>query len=192
MSLDDASDALLVQQLCDGDVEALGALFNRHYALIYRTAAVITHDDQAAEDIAQDCFLRLFHHAKSINTTLPLIPWLYRVTVNLSYTWISRSQKRRVSIDSFIDSLMSPAWLAPDQIAESNEMQAGVREAIASLPRAHQLVVIMHYLTGLSLEEIAASVGCPVGTVKSRLHYARETLRHRLSGYELGRALEAF
>ncbi|MBC6937607.1 MAG: RNA polymerase sigma factor [Chloroflexi bacterium] len=179
--LEELSDAELVERVCQSDLSALGGLFDRHYAQVYRTALAVTQDSAVAEDIAQDCFLKLYRYADSIDTTLPLAPWLYRVTVNLSYTWISRQKKRRVSLETMVDYLMSPMWLSPDQVAERQEVQDQVRRAIQELNFNQQIVVVLHYMSGLSLEEIADILKCPVGTVKSRLYYARENLRHKLN-----------
>ena len=176
----DLTDAELIKQLQADDLNALGILFDRFYAQIYRTAVAITHDEAAAEDITQDCFLRLHRYASRIDTDLPLAPWLYRVTVNLSYTWISRYQKRKVSLETVVDYLMSPVRNAPDQLVEVIGVQEEVRRAIASLNFNQRVVVVLHYLNSLSLEEIAEILDCPVGTVKSRLYYARENLRHKL------------
>jgi RNA polymerase sigma-70 factor (ECF subfamily) len=173
-------DAELITRLQSNDLSALGTLFDRYYTQIYRTAVAITHDDAVAEDITQDCFLRLHRYASRIDTRLPLAPWLYRVTVNLAYTWVSRHQKRRVSLETVVDYLMSPARSTPDHMAEVSGMQEEVRRAIAALTFHQRVVVVLHYLNGLSLEDIAAILDCPVGTVKSRLYYARENLRHRL------------
>jgi RNA polymerase sigma-70 factor (ECF subfamily) len=178
------TDAALIARLRAHDLSALGQLFDRYYPQIYRTAYAIVRDSAAAEDIAQDCFLKLNHYADRIDTSLPLAPWLYRVTVNLTYTWITRRQKRRVSLEGLVDQLMSPAGSAPDQMAEQGEVQARVRQAVAELPLNQRVVVVLHYLNGLSLEEIAQIVKCPVGTVKSRLYYARETLRRRLGDWQ--------
>lgn len=174
------SDAALVERVRQSDLSALGGLFDRYYAQVYRTAFAITQDNPVAEDIAQDCFLKLYRYADRIDTSLPLPPWLYRVTVNLSYTWVSRQKKRRVSLESVVDVLMSPSWLSPDHQAETNELQDQVHQAIRELNLNQRVVVILHYLSGLSLEEIAEVLDCPVGTVKSRLYYARENLRHKL------------
>jgi RNA polymerase sigma-70 factor (ECF subfamily) len=176
----DLSDAELIVLLRTNDLEALGVLFDRYYTQIYRTALAITHDSTVAEDIAQDCFLRLHRYANRIDTNLPLAPWLYRVTVNLSYTWASRHKKRRVSLEAVVDYLMSPARNAPDQLAERANVQDEIRMAIRELNFNQRVVVVLHYLNGLSLEDIAETLDCPVGTVKSRLYYARENLRHRL------------
>jgi RNA polymerase sigma-70 factor (ECF subfamily) len=174
------SDAALIERVRANDLEALGHLFDRYYAQVYRSAVAITQDSAVAEDIAQECFLKIHRYAKRIDTSLPLIPWLYRVTVNLSYTWVARQKKRRVSLEAVVDRLISPAWLAPDHIAEHTEIQKQVREAIHELNFNQRVVVVLHYLSGLSLEEIADVLDCPVGTVKSRLYYARENLRRRL------------
>ena len=176
----DLCDAELVTRLKGGDLDALGHLFDRYYAQIFRTAVAITHDDAVAEDITQDCFLRLHRYANRIDTSLPLAPWLYRVTVNLSYTWITRHQKRRVSLETVVDYLMSPPRTTPDHVVEVAGLQAEVRQAISALNFNQRVVVVLHYLNGLSLEDIADILQCPVGTVKSRLYYARENLRHKL------------
>jgi len=176
----DPSDADLVRRLQADDLSALGILFDRYYVQIYRTALAISHEEAVAEDIAQDCFLRLHRYANRIDTRLPLVPWLYRMTVNLTYTWVSRHKKRRVSLESVVDYLMSPARTAPDHQAEVAGVRDEVRQAIASLNFNQRVVVVLHYLNGLSLEDIAQILDCPVGTVKSRLYYARENLRHRL------------
>lgn len=182
---DASDDARLIERLRANDLDALGVLFDRYYAQVYRTAAAITHDSAAADDIAQDCFLRLHRYANRIDTSLPLPPWLYRVTVNLSYTWVARQYKRRVSLETVVDFLMSPARSAPDALAERAHLRDEIREAIRALSFNQRVVVVLYYLNGLSLEEIADTLECPVGTVKSRLYYARENLRHRLgSVYE--------
>lgn len=180
----DESDADLIARLCQNDLSALGSLFDRYYPQIYRTAYAILRDSAVAEDIAQDCFLKLHQYARRIDTTLPLAPWLYRVTVNLSYTWISRRQKRRVSLEALVDQLMSPAGSAPDHLAEKGEIERRVRAAVAELPFNQRVVVALYYLSGQSLEEIADILACPVGTIKSRLYYARETLRRRLGDWQ--------
>ncbi len=174
------SDACLIERVRENDLDALGSLFDRYYAQVYRSAIVITQDNAAAEDIAQECFLKIHRYANRIDTNLPLIPWLYRVTVNLSYTWITRQKKRTISLEGMVDRLISPNWLSPDHLAEHSETQRQVRDAIGQLNLNQRVVVALHYLSGLSLEEIADILDCPLGTVKSRLHYARENLRRQL------------
>ncbi len=177
---EETGDGALIERLRNNDLDALGTLFDRYYPQVYRTAVAITHEPAVAEDLAQDCFLKLHHYANRIDTNLPLAPWLYRVTVNLAYTWISRRKKRRVSLEALVDQLMTPSGHAPDQLAEHAEIQEQVRRAVQALHFNQRVVVVLHYLSGQSLDEIADILDCPVGTVKSRLYYARENLRRQL------------
>lgn len=175
-----STDAALIERVRLNDLEALGEIFDRHYAAVYRTAAFITGESAAAEDIAQETFLRVHRYAGRIDTSLPLGPWLYRVTVNLSYTYITRQRRRKIPLGDVIDRLMSPAAQWPDHAAEHHEMEDELQRAIRDLGMNQRVVVVMHYLNGLSLEEIAEALDCPIGTVKSRLYYARENLRKSL------------
>lgn len=172
----------LIWRLQRGDLAALGELYELFKENVYRTALAITRDEHAAEDILQECFVRLYHYAASIDAERPLKPWLYRVAVNLSYDWFS---KKRVlqPLDDLLEWLsgLSNVFPAPDHKAEERELHSMVRDVIAELPKSHQAVVVLFYLENLSLEEIAEVVELPVGTVKSRLHYARKRLRDALA-----------
>lgn len=174
------SDGELIKQLQNADLEALGLLFERHRARVYRTALAIVRDPAAAEDILQDCFLKVYVNAKRIDPERPLAPWLYRVTVNLSYTWLSRRSGHRTSFDDAIDNLISPMRQAPDRLAEQTETRQKVRRAIGDLSLDQRVVVVLYYLNGLGSQDIAEILDLPVGTVKSRLYYARENLRGKL------------
>jgi RNA polymerase sigma-70 factor (ECF subfamily) len=112
-----------------------------------------------------------------------LEPWLYRVTVNLSYTWVSRRSRWLVSLESVIDKLVSPARMGAEYHAEMSEFQVILQRAIDSLPAGQRMTVILYYLNDLSLKEISYILDCPVGTVKSRLHYGREHLKKCLDAY---------
>ncbi len=173
-------DGELILRLRDQDLEALGELFERYRLQVYRVSLAIVRDPQVAEDILQDCFLKLHYYAHRIDIERPLMPWLYRVTANLSYTYVTRNQKRRTALDQVSDTLISPVGLAPDRVTERTEMERNIRRAIENLPLNQRVVVILHYLACLSIQDIAEILECPIGTVKSRLHYARESLRHVL------------
>lgn len=173
-------DRELILRLQSGDLEALGALYDRYRLQIFRTALAVTQDASAAEDILQECFLRVHAYSHRIDASLPLSPWLYRVTVNLSYTWTKRHNRNRVSLEGFIDRLIAPSGHAPDISAERSELVERMQDAIDALPFSQRVVIILHYLNGLNLQEIAEVLDCPVGTVKSRLYHARENLRDQL------------
>ncbi|WP_119072276.1 RNA polymerase sigma factor [Aggregatilinea lenta] len=173
-------DRELIERLQQADLDALGQLFERYRTRVYRTALAIVHEPQVAEDILQDCFLKVYLNAARIDPSRPLAPWLYRVTVNLSYTWLSRGKGRRTPIEHVVDYLVSPMGHAPDRVAEQVELRQKVREAIADLNIDQRVVVVLYYLNNLNLQVIAEILDLPVGTVKSRLYYARENLRSKL------------
>ncbi len=174
-------DPALIRQLQAGEIQALGTLFERYSAAVYRTALAITRDERAAEDILQECFLRTYMYAASIDPLRPLRPWLYRVTVNLAYDDAAR---RRVNpLDDVLEWLntLASTFPAPDRRVEETDLLRLVRDVVAELPPAHRAVIVLYYLENLSIEEIAAILTLPAGTVKSRLHYARERLREMLA-----------
>lgn len=175
-------DGQLIERVRGGNLEALGELYERYRTQVFRVALAITRDPAAAEDVLQEAFLKVNQYADRIDTNLPLGPWLYRVTVNLSCSWTSRSNRWLVSIEGLIDRLIAPPQNSPEPCAESNEVQRTVQAAVDRLPEGHRVVVVLYYLAECSLKDIADILGCPVGTVKSRLHYARETLRDALEG----------
>ncbi len=171
------TDGWLVVRIRDGDLEALGELYEKYKTLVYRTALAITCDERAAEDILQDVFLRVYSYADRLDENVTLGPWLYRVTVNSAYTWTSRVKRWLCSLQDTLDRLvLSPRWY-PEATVEDQEWRQMLQQAIDALPSGHRVVIVLHYLEGLSLREIAYVTGIPEGTVKSRLHYARRKLR---------------
>jgi len=177
------TDRELIQRLCDGDLNALGTLYDRYRLLVFHTALAITRDRQAAEDILQECFLKVNTYARRIDVNLPLEPWLYRVTVNLAYTYVSRRSRWLTSLESVIDRLVAPARTNTEYHAEMSELQAVIQQAIDGLQPSQRMTVVLYYLNDLSLKEISYILDCPVGTVKSRLYYGREQLKRQLEEY---------
>ncbi len=173
-------DGRLILRLRNGDMQALGELYERYKTRVFRTALAITHDRSAAEDILQECFLRVLRYADSLRTDIPLQMWLYRVAVNQSYTWVQRRKRYIRPLESILG-LVAPLSLLPESFVERSELQDLVRRAIIRLPLSHRVVVVLFYLENLSLKEIAEVMEIPEGTVKSRLHYARRTLKKLLS-----------
>jgi RNA polymerase sigma-70 factor, ECF subfamily len=176
------SDSQLVNALKKGDLRALGALYDRHKQLVYRTALVITGDEEAAADLLHDVFLRLHRFIDLVDTGRPLEPWLYRMTVNQSNTWVKRSRRFLRSIEEVTDWLVGTKKAASTSITPVDEDWHLVQQAVSALPVPQRVVVVLYYLNDLSLQEISEILDVPVGTVKSRLHYGREMLRKSLIG----------
>jgi len=173
-------DDQLITQIRGGDLKALEMLYDKYKEQIYRTALAITRDQQAAEDILQDCFLRLHANVNRLDGSVPIAPWLYRVTVNLSYNWHAKGRRWVHSLEELLENLVSSPQASPERQAERMELKDIVQKAIDTLSFGQRAVVVLFYLGGFSLEEIAYILDCPVGTVKSRLHYARRNLRRWL------------
>jgi len=173
-------DSQLISRVRHGDLFALGILYERYKTQVYRVALAITRDPIAAEDILQEGFLRLYGSVNRFDETRPLAPWLYRVTVNLSYNWVTRRGRWLAPMEGAIERLRAGPKSSPETIVEQNELQQVVREALNALRFEHRVVLVLFYLGGLSLKEIAHILDLPEGTVKSRLHYGRKRLRSRL------------
>ena len=176
-------DDELLAQIRRGDLQAFEALYDKYKGQVYRTALAIAGDSSAAEDILQDCFLRLHANIDRIDGSVPISPWLHRVTVNLAYNLVARRKRIVGSLDSGADYLAGAA-VPLARVAERSEVRDRVQTAIDSLSFQQRAVVVLFYLAEFSLEEIAYILNCPVGTVKSRLHYARNKLRSQLQEQE--------
>ena len=180
---DRRTDRELVYAARDGDMLAFDALFYRYRDGIFRLGLAITKDPSAAEEIAVDTFTRAHRALARLEPEGSLRPWLYRVAVNLAY---NRRPRKNVVIspleDSANDALQSEERY-PAVIAEQAEVRRIVLAAVDTLTPKHRIVVVLHYMNGLNLAEIAHVVDCPLGTVKSRLHYALRRLRAHLSAH---------
>jgi RNA polymerase sigma-70 factor, ECF subfamily len=173
-------DSELAISLQAGSLEALGVLYDRHRGLVFRTALAITGDAEAAADLLHDVFLRLHRFAAHIDPGRPLEPWLYRMTTNLSYTWVKRRQRWFRPLEDVADWLAGNRKDTPAYQAEMDDSWRQVQQAVSCLPLSHRGVVVLYYVNDLSLQEISDILDIPVGTVKSRLHYGRQALKHSL------------
>ena len=175
-------DRELVHAARAGDTIAFDSLFYRYRDGIYRLGVAITKDPSAAEEIVVDTFARAHRAIERLEPDDSLRPWLYRVAVNLSY---NRRPRKGVTFSSLEDGAqdLPTEGETPSEAAERAERRRVVLECVDTLGPKHKVVVVLHYLNGLNLAEIAEIVEVPVGTVKSRLHYALRKLRVQLSAH---------
>ena len=161
------------------DLDAFEAFFARHRGLIERTAYALIGDRQAAEEVLQDTFLRAYRHRASLRTDVSPVPWLYRVALNLCY---SRLARRRLAEEPIGETTAELRDRTPEpaDLVEREELRRSIRRGVAALPEKHQLVIVLYYLHGLSLQETASTLGIRLGTTKSRIHYALHALRDHL------------
>jgi RNA polymerase sigma-70 factor (ECF subfamily) len=182
-----SSDRELIIQLQEGSLNALGDLYDRHQQMVYRTALAITGEPESAGDLLQDVFLRMHRFAHHIDPERPLEPWLYRTTMNLTYTWVKRHNRLVRPLENMTSWLTGEKKQSPPDLTEKKEEWQDIRVAIARLPLIHRMVVVLYYINDLSIQEISEILDVPVGTVKSRLYYGRQVLRKHLEnkGFDL-------
>jgi RNA polymerase sigma-70 factor (ECF subfamily) len=174
-------DAELVSRIRDGDLDAFEILYHKYKGQLYRTVLAITNDRGAAEEILQDCFLKAYHHIDRVNGCSSLSPWLHRIVVNLSYNWAAKRRLRLISLEDVLDGLLVASRNSPERAFEREELLRVVYDAVGALSMPHRVVIVLFYLQGFSLAEIAYVLDCPLGTVKSRLHNARRALKKKLT-----------
>jgi RNA polymerase sigma-70 factor (ECF subfamily) len=173
-------DQELVLQLQEGSLDALGVLYDRYRQMVFRTALAIAGDQDAASDLLQDVFLRLFRFAEHIDSNRSLEPWLYRMTTNLTYTWVKRNKRWMHSLEDVAEWLVGTGKNIPHDVAERRDDWNQVQRAVSSLPLPQRVVIVLYYLNDLSIQEISDILEVPEGTIKSRLYYGRLALKKSL------------
>jgi RNA polymerase sigma-70 factor (ECF subfamily) len=179
----DDPDTQLLAQAAAGDAAAFRRLFEQHAPALFRIAWRLTGAVDAAEDVVQDCFLRLVRHPGRFDARrATLRQYLYGMARNLvRQRW--QAEGRLIAIDDL--ALDDPAAPLSDTALEA-ELSGAVQSAVQSLPPLQREAVVLFEFEGLSLEEVAAATGCDAGAVKSRLFRARERLRRVLAPYGKG------
>lgn len=176
------TDGELVDQALHGDLGAFETLYARYSVSVFRSIQAVVRDRGIAEDLLQECFVRAYRNLYRVDQSVEsLAPWLHRIGLNLAYNKVSRRSAFLPGLEVMANFLASPR-LAPDRLAERAELKRAVWDAIEQLDDKYRLVIIMYYLQELSLKEIAERLEIPVGTIKSRLFYARQLLRRALEG----------
>ena len=159
-----------------GDVIAFERLAGQHAASLWRCALALGTDRHWAEDLAQETLVEAWRSLSRFDGRCRFSTWLYGI---LRHRFLKGRRRQNAARRSAADALGQAPGTAspPDCAAEASEDAQQVRRAVASLPEEHRLVVELRFFAGATLDEIAAALGCPLGTVKSRLHHALEKLR---------------
>jgi len=173
-------DARLVSRFQRGDEEAFDALVDRHRRRVYSLVCRLASPGEA-DDLSQEVFIAAYKALPSFRAESAFSTWLYRITVHVCSHHLRKRRLDTLDLDEQYADLERDH--DPEQSAMSGELQQRVRDAIGQLPYKLRLVVVLRDLHGLSYEEIAQVVGCPIGTVRSRLHYATQRLATVLKPY---------
>ena len=177
----EVSDSELVRMMAAGDSEAFAALYSRYQATVYRFCRQMLGSTDAAEDITHDVFIALAKDAGRFNAAIAsLTTYLYGIARNLIYERHRRNRVRReVDIDAVGNGAAFHVEWDPTTTLARTQMVRHLRLAILHLPLGYREVVVLCELNGLSYEQAATIVKCPVGTIRSRLSRARRMLIQR-------------
>ena len=178
-------DDVLLRRAAKGDEEAFALLYRRHQAAMYRFALRMTGNTWAAEEIVQDVFMTLMRVPKKYDSTRGTLGgFLYGIARNRVMKHLERLP-REVSLEEKNEDGSGPGIVLQDAStpatqAEKRERADHVRAAVLDLPPDFREAVVLCELEELSYEEAAQTVGCPIGTIRSRLHRGRALLMARL------------
>ena len=181
----------LVKRARKGDLTAYDELVRRYQERIYATVYHMTANHEDANDLAQEAFIKAFQALRSFKGGSSFYTWVYRIAVNKTINFLKQRKNRgQMSLDDLdFNAEHDPDLVAlisdktPRREVGLAELQEKLNAAMQKLSEPHRLAVTLHDVQGLSHEEIAKIMDCNVGTVRSRLFYARQQLQAYLSDY---------
>ena len=184
-------EEVLVREARQGDLAAYDDLVKRYQQRIYATIYHMTSNHDDANDLAQESFIKAFQALKNFKGGSSFYTWLYRIAVNKTINFLKQRKNRtHISLNDLdFNAEHDPDMVAliseqtPRRAAGLTELQEKLNAALLKLSEPHRLVVVLHDVQGLSHEEIAEVMECNVGTVRSRLFYARQQLQGYLADY---------
>ncbi|MBE7501958.1 MAG: sigma-70 family RNA polymerase sigma factor [Verrucomicrobiales bacterium] len=188
---DPSEERALVARAQAGDLEAYDTLVRRHQERLYGTLYHMTANHEDAADLTQETFVKAFRALRTFKGDSGFFTWLYRIAVNKTINHLKQRRHRgQVSLNDLdFNAENDPDLLAlisdrtPRREVSLRELQERLNMALQRLSEEHRMVVTLHDIQGLRHEEIAAMMKCNVGTVRSRLFYARQQLQAYLSDW---------
>lgn len=184
----EVSDLALVRRVQRGDKSAFDALVLKHQHKVIKLVMRYVRDPATAEDVAQEAFIKAYRALGQFRGDSAFYTWLYRIAINTAKnTLLSRDRSPvayQLDLQNPQESSAVQARLkdpdTPEGLLITEEIRATVNAAIETLPEELRTAIVLRELEGLSYEEIAATMDCPVGTVRSRIFRAREAIDRRL------------
>jgi RNA polymerase sigma-70 factor (ECF subfamily) len=189
------AEAQFIEKLKRGDAAAFEILVNERSGEIFGLLYRLTENAEEARDLTQETFLRAFQSIAHFRGESDLRTWIYRIAINQARNrwrwWRRRRREATVSIDApeigggrlgLVATLKSNTIRDPEQDTLLSEREQALKKALSSLKRVYREAVILRDIEGFAYEEIAATLGISVGTVKSRLARGRQELRRKLEG----------
>jgi RNA polymerase sigma-70 factor (ECF subfamily) len=176
----DERDLIRRSQARDG--EAFGVLIERYKGKVFSLAYGFTRDRAAADDLAQEVFIKAYFSLPRFKAKSEFGTWLYRIAVNHAKDYLrkNRSRLRDVSIEDVGERRLASADKSQEDIRSEEERRALVLRVLERLPEKYRTILTLRDIEGMSYEDISRILGLSPGTVDSRLHRARQKLRQRL------------
>jgi RNA polymerase sigma-70 factor (ECF subfamily) len=185
------SDWTVVQKIQAGDVKAFDELVKKHREKLYSVIYNLTANNADALDLTQETFIKAFQAIHRFKGQSSFFTWLYKIGYNSTLNYLKKHRHRRYfSFDTLNEEGASSEILNQISIQKSSEksvllkeLQEKLNESLQLLSDNHRMVVVLHEIEGLGYDEIAEIMNCSEGTVRSRLHYAKEQLKVYLKEY---------
>lgn len=185
MANSDQDEGKIVHRLKAGDLQALNELMNQHKGGLYRLAYRILENNEDAEEILQDTFLRAYQKIDSYEGKAKLSTWLYRICVNRCLNRLESRKNRAAKVAGMDEIQNLPDVHDTAAEYEAADLQQKVSDAIAQLKPDQQILVTLYYLQGFSCSEIGEILQQPLGTVKTHLFRARNSLKKILAAIKI-------
>jgi RNA polymerase sigma factor (sigma-70 family) len=168
----------LIARAQQGDEQAYEALVKQYQEVAFRAAYLVTHDESAAADVAQDGFLRAYHALRSFHLGRPFRPWLLRIVTNLALNHLQSARRRSHMTERYTRRLIvEDDHLSIDGHVVKREQHRRRLEAVDRLTPDQRTLIALRYFLELPEAEVAETLKIPLGTVKSRLHRTLARLR---------------
>ncbi len=187
------ADTVLVQRAQANDRAAFNEIVLRYKSKVYNYIFRMVHSALDAEDLTQETFLRAYLSIRSFQSRASLNTWLFRIATNLCIDYSRKNKKVQAMTTSLsiegddendeVQRDIPDVAFDPQRLLLNKELGTLLNKALSELPEKLRTVVLLYDIEGLPYDEISAVVGCPLGTVKSRLFNARTSLREKLAPY---------
>ncbi len=179
---------LLVERVQSGDREAFGLLVGKYQRKLLRLVMRLVRDPAEAEDVTQEAFVKAYRALPNFRGDSAFYTWLYRIGVNTAKNWLVANGRRMPVMSEIVDdetdgieeSVLLRDDETPDRVLMSRQIGETVNAAMEALPEDLRTAIGLREIEGLSYEEIAQVMDCPIGTVRSRIFRAREAIAARL------------
>lgn len=176
----DPQEKAIIAEILDGNPEPYRQLVERYHRGLIQHLYNIVYDGNAAEDLAQEAFIKAYEKLAQYNDAYAYSTWLYKIADNLAFRYL-RQAKQTQDID-VIEETVSDDGPSLEETVDASVTGDAVRGAVRKLPIEYRQAIILYYWDGKSYEEIAAIMDRPVGTIRTWLHRAKEHLRKELYG----------